>query len=54
MNNDIFICSKCGAKFERNKHYDAVLKLQNNISMIFGNKKVIDMCGKCNYFEYEK
>mgnify|MGYP000953349008 CR=1 FL=1 len=53
MKDDIFICPKCGKKFERNVHYLGILETQNIINMLMGNKKIIDMCGYCNYFVEE-
>lgn len=54
MENNQFKCPKCGYGVYRTKQYLAVLEAQNFINVVMQNKKIIDLCGKCNYFEYEK
>jgi predicted nucleic-acid-binding Zn-ribbon protein len=51
---DIFICPKCGTSYLRNEHYLYILNSQNFINQIMGNKLIIDMCSKCNYFVEDK
>lgn len=54
MKNENFICPNCGAMFNRNKQYFAILQAQNTINKIMGNKNIKDLCGNCNYFEEEE
>ncbi|MEG0775766.1 MAG: hypothetical protein RR844_09465 [Clostridium sp.] len=50
----MFVCQKCGAKFERDTHYLYILELQNCINALMFGRKIVDLCGNCNHFEYEK
>lgn len=54
MENSQFKCSKCGYTVERTKQYLMVLEAQNFINIVMNNAKIIDLCGRCNCFEYEK
>lgn len=52
--NSIFTCPKCGHTVERTVLYYRVLESQNVVNMIMGNNRIVDLCGNCNYFEYEE
>lgn len=54
MNSDLFICPKCRSIFVRNEHYLSILEAQNFINLVMSNKRIVNLCGSCNYFEYEK
>lgn len=53
MENGSFICPNCGAMFNRDNHYLAILQAQNTINKIIGNKNIKDLCGNCNYYDEE-
>lgn len=45
-----FTCPKCGAVFNRDKHYLVILETQNIINKIHKNKEINDFCSNCNYY----
>jgi hypothetical protein len=52
MENE-FICPECNTRVIRTNHYMSILQAQNLVNMLMGNRKITDMCVRCNHFIYE-